>query len=232
MTEAALAPAERRRITSKAVGIGIAAGAYALSFGAVSVASGLDVWQTMALSLVMFTGASQFALVGVLGTGGGVVAAVLTAWLLGTRNGIYGLSMAPILRPRGWRRLVAAQATIDESTAMALAHPSPAAASRHAFWATAAAIYVLWNLGTFLGAVGAAALGDPARFGLDAAIPAAFLALLWQRLVDRTMWAVALAGAAVAIVLTPVLRPGLPVLAAALVPLAASWLLARSEHRS
>jgi 4-azaleucine resistance transporter AzlC len=232
MAEAALAPGERRRITSKALGIGVAAGAYALSFGAVSVASGLDVWQTMTLSLVMFTGASQFALVGVLGTGGGVIAAVLTAWLLGSRNGIYGLSMAPIVRPRGWRRLVAAQATIDESTAMALAHPTPPAASRHAFWATAAAIYVLWNLGTLLGAVGAAALGDPARFGLDAAIPAAFLALLWPRLVDRTMWAVALAGAAVAVVLTPVLRPGLPVLAAALVPLAASWLIARSEEPS
>lgn len=225
MTDAVLGRVERRRITTDAVGIGVAAGAYAVSFGAISIASGLDLWQTMTLSLVMFTGASQFALVGVLGAGGGAVAAILTAVLLGSRNGIYGLSLAPILRPRGWRRLVTAQATIDESTAMALAHPAPVAASRHAFWATAAAIYVLWNLGTLIGALGAAALGDPRRFGLDAAIPAAFLALLWPRLVDRTMWAVALAGAAVAIALTPILQPGLPVLAAALVPLAASVLM-------
>ena len=81
-------PAHRRRITSTAVGIGIATGAYALSFGAISVATGLSPLQTQAVSLLMFTGASQFALVGVLGVGGGAVAAVLTAWLLGTRNGL------------------------------------------------------------------------------------------------------------------------------------------------
>ena len=110
------------------MGIGIATGAYGLSFGAISVASGVSPLQTQAVSLLMFTGASQFALVGVLGAGGGAVAAVLTAWLLGTRNGLYALSLAPILNVGGVRRLAAAQLTIDESTAMALAHPEPAAA--------------------------------------------------------------------------------------------------------
>ncbi len=220
-------PAHRRRITSTAVGIGIATGAYALSFGAISVASGLSPLQTQAVSLLMFTGASQFALVGVLGVGGGAVAAVLTAWLLGTRNGLYALSLAPILNVRGVRRLAAAQLTIDESTAMALAHPDPPAASRRAFWSTGLAIYVLWNLGTLVGALGAAIIDDPSTLGLDAAIPAGFLALLWPRLVGRTMWAVAIAGAVVALALTPVLRPGMPVLAAGLVALAASWLIGR-----
>lgn len=224
---AGLEPARARAISRDAIGIGIATGAYALSFGAISVASGLDPWQTQVLSLAMFTGASQFALVGVLGAGGGAVAAVLTAWLLGSRNGLYALSLAPRLAPRGWRRLTTAHFTIDESTAMALAHPEPPAAARRAFWHTGLAIFVLWNIGTLIGAVGAAALGDPATLGLDAAIPAGFLALLWPRLVDRTMWAVAAAGAAVALVLTPVLRPGLPVLAAGLVALAASWLIGR-----
>jgi predicted branched-subunit amino acid permease len=177
----------------------------------------------------MFTGGSQFALVGVLGAGGGAIAAVLTAWLLGARNSMYALSMAPTLRVRGLRRLAAAELTIDESTAMALAHPDPPAAARHAFGATGISVYVLWNIGTLLGALGAAALGDPGTLGLDAAIPAAFIALLWPRLVDRTMWAVALAGAAVALVLTPVLRPGLPVLAAGLVALVASALMGRQS---
>lgn len=217
----------RRRITSGAVGIGLATGAYGLSFGAISVASGLTAAQTQALSLLMFTGGSQFALVGVLGAGGGVVAAVLTAWLLGARNSMYALSMAPVLRVTGWRRLAAAELTIDESTAMALAHPEPVAAARHAFWSTGISVYVLWNLGTLIGALGASAIGDPATLGLDAAIPAAFMALLWPRLVDRTMWAIALAGASVAIVLTPVLRPGLPVLAAGLVALIAAALMGR-----
>jgi 4-azaleucine resistance transporter AzlC len=223
----ALVPATRRRITSSALGIGLATGAYGLSFGAISVASGLDALQTQALSLLMFTGGSQFALVGVLGAGGGAIAAVLTAWLLGARNSMYALSMAPTLRVRGWRRLAAAELTIDESTAMALAHPEPVAAARHAFWSTGIAVYVLWNIGTLLGALGAAAIGDPATLGLDAAIPAAFMALLWPRLVDRSMWALAVTGAAVALVLTPVLRPGLPVLAAGLVAIIAAMLTGR-----
>ncbi len=142
----------------------------------------------------MFTGASQFALVGVLGAGGGAVAAVLTAWLLGARNSVYALSLAPVLSVTGPTKLAAAQLTIDESTAMALSHPGGPTAARHAFWSTGVAVFVLWNIGTLVGALGASWIGDPATLGLDAAIPAAFIALLWPRLVDRTMWAVALAG--------------------------------------
>ena len=227
MSGADLLPQRRRSITSNAIGIGVATGAYAISFGAVSVASGLDIWQTQTLSLVMFTGASQFALIGVLGAGGGVIAAVLTAWLLGARNSIYAVTLAPRLQVRGLRRLAAAELTIDESTAMSLAHEDPPAAGRYAFWATGIAVYVLWNLGTLVGALGAAAIGDPGDLGLDAAVSAALLGLLWPRLVDRSMWALAVAAAVVALALTPVLRPGLPVLAAALVALAASALMGR-----
>jgi 4-azaleucine resistance transporter AzlC len=214
-----------RRISAKAWSIGLATGAYGLSFGAISVASGLTAVQTQALSLFMFTGASQFALVGVLGTGGGLVAAVLTAWFLGARNGLYALSLAPTLRGSWWQRMALAHWTIDETTAMALAHPEPPRAHRHAFWQTGLAIYVLWNLGTLIGALSAAVLPEPRTLGLDAAIPAAFIALLWPRLTTRTTWAVAAASAAVAITLTPVLRPGLPVLACALVAVAAASLV-------
>lgn len=214
-------PVSRRAIQTKALSIGIATGAYALSFGAISVSTGLDVWQTQALSALMFTGASQFAFVGILGAGGGMLAAVLTALLLGARNGVYAVSMAPILGLRGYRRLVGAQATIDETTAMALAHPEPQEDSRYAFWITGLWIYLLWNLGTLIGALSAAAIGDPGGLGLDAATAAALLALLWPRLVDRQMWAVTLAAAGVAIALTPLLQPGLPVLAAAVVALLA-----------
>ena len=209
------------------MGIGVATGAYGLSFGAISVASGLDAWQAQALSVLMFTGASQFAMVGVLGAGGGLISAVLTAWLLGARNGFYALSLAPVLRVGGLGRLAAAQLTIDESTAMALAHPDPPAAARRAFWHTGLAVFVLWNIGTLAGSLGASAIDDPAALGLDAAIPAAFMALLWPRLVGRTMWAVAIAGAVIAIVLTPFLLPGLPVLAAGAAALAASALIGR-----
>jgi predicted branched-subunit amino acid permease len=207
-----------RAITSNALGIGIATGAYGLSFGAVAIASGLDFWQTQSLSLFMFTGASQFALVGVLGSGGGVIAAVITAVLLGSRNGLYALHLAPVLQLRMPWRFLAAQVTIDESTAMAIRYEQDRHHARHAFWATGVAVFVLWNIGTALGALGASALDDPAVLGLDAAIPAAFIALLWPRLRDRQAWAVALAAAALALLLTPVLTPGLPILAAAIIP--------------
>lgn len=208
-----------RGIRWNAVGIGVATGAYGLSFGAISVASGLDFWQTQSLSLFMFTGASQFALVGVLGAGGGLLAAIATAWLLGARNGLYALHMAPLLQFRGARRLLAAQVTIDESTAMAIRHEEEPTHARLAFWSTGVAIFVFWNIGTAIGALGASALDDPAVLGLDAAIPAGFIALLWPRLRDRETWAVALAGAVLALTLTPVLPPGMPVLAAAVIPL-------------
>lgn len=209
-----------RTINANALGIGIATGAYALSFGAIAVASGLTPWQAQTLSLFMFTGASQFALVGVLGAGGGVIAAVLTAWLLGSRNALYALHLAPNLRFPRLLMLPAAQLTIDETTAMAMRFEADPARARHAFWATGISIFILWNIGTAIGAFGAAIIDDPGVLGLDAAIPAGFIALLWPRLKDRQTWAVALAGAVIALACTPFLTPGIPVLAAALIPIA------------
>lgn len=224
-----------RAISINAIGIGVATGAYGLSFGAISVASGLDLWQTQVLSLGMFTGASQFALVGVLGAGGGVLAGVLTALLLGARNSLYALSLRPYLdstRSPWWRVLGRAHITIDESTAMAIRYPAGSRQARHAFWTTGLAIFVLWNLGTLIGALGAAALDDPRVLGLDAAVPAGFIALLWPRLRDRSTIALAVVSAAVAIALVPVLAPGLPVLSAALVAVIAERFIARSERES
>lgn len=206
--------AERARIIRDSLGVGLATGTYGVSFGAVSVAAGLSVAQTCALSLLVFTGASQFAMVGVLATGGAPLSAVLTGLLLGTRNTLYGLRMAPLLGWRGWRRAAAAQVLIDESTAMAVTRRSTGAA-RVGFLATGVSIFVLWNVATLAGAVAGRALGDPRTYGLDAAVGAAFLALLWPRLTDRTSRAVAVAAAAVALGLVPVTGAGIPVLAAA-----------------
>jgi predicted branched-subunit amino acid permease len=178
----------------------------------VASAAGLSVAQASAASLVMFTGASQFALVGVLGAGGSAAAGVAGALLLGSRNTLYAVRLAQLLRLSGPRRVVAAQLTIDESTAMAIAAPEPLA--RTAFWVTGLTIYLVWNLTTFLGALGAARLGDPGRFGLDAVAPAAFLALLAPRLREREALRVAVAGALVAFVAVPFLPTGIPVLLA------------------
>jgi predicted branched-subunit amino acid permease len=217
----------RRSITTNAVGIGVATGAYGLSFGAISVASGLDFWQTQTLSLAMFTGASQFAFVGILGAGGGAVAAVITALLLGARNGLYALSLSSVLRLPRPRSLAAAQLTIDESTAMAIRHREDPAEARHAFWATGLSVFVLWNVGTAIGALGASAVGDPTVLGLDAAIPAGFIALLWPRLVDRHTRLLAALAAVIALALVPFVPAGLPVLGAAAVALNADWILRR-----
>ena len=159
----------------------------------------------------MFTGASQFALVGVLGAGGSLVAGVASALLLGSRNALYAVRLADLIRLTGPRRLAAAHLTIDESTAVATA--APAGLAGYGFWATALSVYVLWNLATLLGAVGAAAL-DPRRLGLDAAVGAAFLGLLWPRLARAR--GVAAGGALLAAVAVPLTPPGVPVLVAAL----------------
>jgi predicted branched-subunit amino acid permease len=229
VSEPALSPDERRPIVRDSLGVGIATGLYGTSFGAVSVASGLDVAQTCALSLLVFTGASQFALVGVLGAGGSAVSAVLTAALLGTRNTLYGLRLAPLLGWRGARRLGAAHLVIDESTAMAVTRGSTAAARTGFTW-TGVSVFVLWNLFTLLGAIGGTVLGDPRTYGLDAAVGAAFLALLWPRLREPGGLALALAAAAVALLVVPLAPAGVPVLAAGGTALLAG-LLARGRSR-
>ena len=208
--------------------MGLATGAYGVSFGAISVAAGLSVAQTCALSLLMFTGASQFALVGVLAAGGAPLSGALTALLLGTRNTLYGLRLAPLLQWSGWRRLLGAHLVIDESTAMSVTRSSRPAA-RLGFLTTGLSVFVLWNVATFAGAIAGTVLGDPRTFGLDAAVGAAFMALLWPRLRDRRNRLVAVAAAAVALGMVPIAPAGVPVLAAAGVALLAGALSDRPD---
>jgi predicted branched-subunit amino acid permease len=205
-----------RPVLRNAVGIGVATGAFGVSFGAIGTAGGLSVLQTCLLSLLMFTGASQYAFAGVIGSAGTPLAAAATALLLGTRNALYGLRLSSLLRVRGPRRAVAAQFVIDETTAMAIAQDDPDDA-RFAFWATGVAIYALWNVGTLIGAVGASAVADPKVLGLDAAAPAAFLALLVPRLRHTGVRVLALAGATASLAAVPIVPAGLAVLVAAVV---------------
>lgn len=228
MTTPALTPDERSGIVRDSLAVGVATGAYGFGFGAVAVASGLSILQTCALSLLMFTGASQFALAGVVAGGGAPLSGAATALLLGTRNTLYGLRMAPLLEWRGWRRAAAAHLLIDESTAMSVGRDGTAAA-RLGFLTTGLSVFVLWNLATVIGAVAGDAIGDPRTFGLDAAVGAAFLALLWPRLKDRRNVVVAVLAAAVALSMVPLAPPGVPVLAAGGVALLVGVLSRRDD---
>jgi len=221
--------AEDTRAIRAALAVGLPTAAYGISFGALAtLGAGLDLWQTMVLSLVMFTGGSQFALVGVLASGGlsAWPSAVASAVLLGSRNAVYAIRMSPVIGRGFARRAVAAHLTIDESTAVSTAQGS-IRSQRIGFWVTGLVVYVGWNLTTFVGAVIGDLLGDVSAYGLDAAAAAAFLGLLWPRLATLQAQAVAVAAGFVAALLTPALTPGLPVLVAALVAVvfgATNWL--------
>jgi len=208
---------ERGMILKAAIGIGLYAMAFGASFGAIAVGSGLTLAQTMALSLVMFTGASQFAFVGVAASGGSPFAAVPAGLLLGVRNAFYGVPISEILHPRGFARLWTAHFVIDETTAMAVSQATPRA-RRFAFWATGLILFSLWQLGSLGGALIGSAV-NPEEIGLDAAAPAVFLALLWPSLRRREARWVALAGAVIALALVPIAPPGIPVVAAAVAAL-------------
>jgi predicted branched-subunit amino acid permease len=209
---------EERAAIRSSFAVGLAVAAYGVSFGALSVAAGLDVWQTCVLSLFMFSGGSQFAVIGLIASGGASagVAAVTSAALLGVRNGLYAIRLSPIIRGPWWQRLLAGQFTIDETTAVATAQPTPAA-QRAGFWWTGLIIYIGWNLTTLAGALLGDLLGDVSAFGLDAAAAAAFLGLLWPRLTRLQPIVVAVAAAVLAAALTPTMPPGVPVLIAAAV---------------
>ncbi|MCD6662395.1 MAG: AzlC family ABC transporter permease [Comamonas sp.] len=202
--------------------IAVATGLYGISFGALAVAAGLSVGQAMALSLLMFTGGSQFAFIGVVAGGGSAGAAVGAASLLGVRNAVYGVQMNHLFLPRGWRRLLMAQLTIDESAATTLSQDE-AAEQRRGFWTAGVGVFVLWNAFTLAGAVLGDALGDARQWGLDGAAVAAFLGLLWPRLKGREPVALALAAGLVTAAAIPWVAPGVPILLAAALGAAWGW---------
>ena len=216
-------------IKRDAVAIGLATGAYAISYGVLAVAAGLTVAQTCAMSLLVFTGASQFAVVGVLGAGGSVLAALAPALLLAARNALYGLSLVDVLRGRLGTRALQSQLIIDESTAMARAQRDQGTA-RRAFLATGVSVFVCWNLGSLAGAVLGGSLGDPRALGLDAMFPAAFLALLAPQLGRPAARTAALYGGVLALVLVPFTPVGVPILAAVLGVVPATRALRRAAE--
>lgn len=218
------APFDKRVVLRDSLAVAIPVGTYGAAFGAAAIGSGFSVLQTCLLSLLLFSGASQFAVVGVMGAGGSALSAIATGSLLGLRNGLYGLRMAPVLTLTGLKKIIGAQLTIDESTGVALNQEVKGqAASRYGFWATGIGVYLFWNLFTFIGALGAKSIGDPSAWGLDAAVPAAFLGLVWPRLIDTKAKLVSISAALLALLLIPIAPAGVPIIATALLAIAFGW---------
>ena len=217
-------PRSLRRSPGARIGLSVAAatGLYGISFGALSVASGLSVLQTCVLSLLLFSGGSQFAFIGVIAGGGNPIAAAGAAALLGIRNSIYGMQLNATSAPQGWRRFAAAQITIDEAFATSTGQTDPIEQKR-GFWVAGIGIFVLWNLCTLAGAFAGSAIGNPKNWGLDGAAVAAFLALLWPRLKSREAGAIAVACALATVIAIPFVPPGIPILVAAVVAAAIGW---------
>jgi predicted branched-subunit amino acid permease len=215
-------------VLSVSISVGLATGIYGISFGALSVTAGFDLWQTIALSLLMFSGGSQFAFVAVFATGGvsALPAAITSAWLVGIRNGFYALTLAPKLGPKGLFRVFAAQLTIDESTAVSASRELESE-KRRGFWLTGASVFVFWNLATVLGALLGSFLSDPKMFGLDAAAAAALFALVWPRIQQSTGALIAGASIVGSTVLSLLLPSGFPVLVASGLAVALGFWLER-----
>ncbi|GLZ41104.1 AzlC family ABC transporter permease [Actinokineospora sp. NBRC 105648] len=223
-------PTDKKTIVRDSLGVGLAVGALGLSFGALAVVAGFSVAQACALSLLMFSGASQFAIIGVAGAGASPLAGAATATMLGARNGLYGLHLSPLLEVKGLRKLLAAHLVLDESAAMSMGRKSTGEA-RLGFYATGISVFVLWNIATLIGALATKSLPDPAVLGLDVAAPAAFLALLAPRMNSREPWIAALAAVGVALAAVPLLPAGVPVLVAAIPALLLGLLLREPVER-
>ena len=197
-------------------------GLYGAAFGAAGITAGFSILQTCLLSLLLFSGASQFAVVGIMGAGGSAVSAIATATLLGFRNALYGLQLAPILKVTGLKRIIASQITIDESTAVSTLQSNDSDRKR-AFYLTGFGVYIFWNLFTFLGALGASAIGDPSVWGLDAAVPAAFCGLVWPRLKDKRLFLISASAIILALLLTPITPAGIPIITTVLLAIIFGW---------
>jgi len=217
-----------RATASQSLSVSFTVGLYGTAFGAASIAAGFSVLQTCLLSLLAFSGASQFAVVGVMGAGGTAIAGIATASLLGVRNMLYALRMAPLLRVSGFKKVIAAQVTIDESTGVALSQEKLGTeAMKQGFWLTGFGVYIFWNIFTLLGALGAKAMGNPSAWGLDAAVPAAFLGLLWPRLTNKLERGLAVSALVLAVLLSPVLSAGLPIISTVVLAVIFGWKVRR-----
>ena len=197
-------------------------GLYGAAFGAAGITAEFSILQTCLLSLLLFSGASQFAVVGIMGAGGSAVSAIATATLLGFRNALYGLQLAPILKVTGLKRIIASQITIDESTAVSTLQSNDSDRKR-AFYLTGFGVYIFWNLFTFLGALGASAIGNPSVWGLDAAVPAAFCGLVWPRLKDKRLFLISASAIILALLLTPITPAGIPIITTVLLAVIFGW---------
>ena len=202
---------KRNQVDRTALSVAFTVGLYGAAYGAAGVTAGFSILQTCLLSILLFSGASQFAVVGIMGAGGSAISAIATATLLGFRNALYGLQMAPILKVKGLKRILSAQITIDESTAVATLQENDAD-RRRGFYITGIGVYLFWNIFTFLGALGASAIGDPSVWGLDAAVPAAFCGLIWPRLKNKIHFVVSAMAIGWALLLTPITPAGIPII--------------------
>ncbi|MEU0357144.1 AzlC family ABC transporter permease [Streptomyces cyaneofuscatus] len=216
-------------VVRDALAVGIAVGLSGFAFGVTAAGSGLSLLQICALSLFVFTGASQFALVGALAAGGNPYTAAAGAFFLGVRNAFYGLRLSQLLALPRAARPFAAHWVIDETTAVTVAQPDRRSA-RLGFTVTGLTLYVLWNLTTLVGAMGAEALGDTEAWGLDAASPAVFLALLAPMLRSTTERVTAGLAVLLALTLLPVLPAGVPVLLSALAAPVVLFLMGRRKR--
>ena len=210
-----IAKTDRNRILRQALSIALAVMPFGLAFGIAAREAGLNIFEAMGFSSLVFTGSAQFAAVSVLADGGSAVTAVVAGSLLNLRSLAFGVALAPFLAGRLRFRAAAAQLMIDEAAAVGMAQQPDQ--RRYGYLAGGLSVFVLWNLSTAAGVLFLGAVGDVVlQAGIDATIPAAFLALLWPRLSDPRQRLIALGGAAIALLGVPVLPPGLPIVAAGL----------------
>ena len=204
----------------------LAGGVVGVSFGAIAVAGGLPVWVPVVMSLLVYAGSAQFSAVGVLLAGGGPFAAAATGLVLNTRTVAFSLAVAEHIGRGRLARFVGAHLVTDETVAFTLAQTDPLR-RRRAFWISGLGLFAVWNIGVLAGALAGDALGDTARYGLDAAFPAVLVALVLPALRDDSaVRRSAVLGACVALALAPVTPAGVPVL------LALAGLLVHGRRRS
>jgi 4-azaleucine resistance transporter AzlC len=208
--------AAHRAIASQSISIGLAVVPFGLAFGAACSSAGLPWTVALAFSALVFTGGTQFAAVSVLAGKGSALTAIAAGLLLAVRSLAYGVVMAPHLAGGRLRRAIMSQLMIDESVAVASTQTERHLRERGYLWC-GASVFVTWNAATLVGAIALRNADDLIRrWGLDATIPAAFLALLWPRLNGKTERVTALVGALISFVAIPAVPAGLPIIAAGL----------------
>jgi 4-azaleucine resistance transporter AzlC len=224
----------RRRLWQESAGIAVSATGFGFVYGLAARGAGFSPIEAMAMSVIVFAGAAQFAAIGYVAQGLAWPGVILLTALLNARHVLYSAALAPWLRDRPLpKRVLMAHLLTDEAFALSIAHfQRLRQADDRGYWIAAiGSTFIPWNLATLAGVLLGGQVADPSRYGLDVVFPAAMAGLCVGLITGRRELVAAAVGGTIGVLVSLAVGSGVGIVAGGLFgPLAGLLVPASAAH--